>query len=394
VTLTNVLVTDSTLPTNTSASNNYSINVVNPNVGYSVSGTVIYTGSKTGWVYLELSPNSGCGGCNQVLGTAINATTANSLLSPGLPFTIHGVPIGTYTLKAWMDNLGYGTPNASNPTRNVTGLTVTSSGLSGQSVTLADPSAVSLGTLTPAWDPNFGLGVFNGGAVVSFDPICSGSGCNNGGLEMPTRYNLEYSTDPTFNSGFNHQFFPADGGNSPWVVTGLTNGQTYYFRAAGWVGSTGGTNTAAEPSGGLLIGAPSTGSLLSGTVTFTLPTGVSASGKTLYVGCYQPGQPTVLFGLCAQRNQLRYLRVHRPEQLRPHRWCWRDRQHQREWWCDGLGDRSKWRDLSKHHLAQRQQRCHRRNSNQLGRRRRHRLRHRLPGCRPVQAAGSRRASLP
>jgi hypothetical protein len=293
VTLTNVLVTDSTLPTNTSASNNYSINVVNPNVGYSVSGTVIYTGSKTGWVYLELSPNSGCGGCNQVLGTAINATTANSLLSPGLPFTIHGVPIGTYTLKAWMDNLGYGTPNASNPTRNVTGLTVTSSGLSGQSVTLADPSAVSLGTLTPAWDPNFGLGVFNGGAVVSFDPICSGSGCNNGGLEMPTRYNLEYSTDPTFNSGFNHQFFPADGGNSPWVVTGLTNGQTYYFRAAGWVGSTGGTNTAAEPSGGLLIGAPSTGSLLSGTVTFTLPTGVSASGKTLYAGCYASATGTI-----------------------------------------------------------------------------------------------------
>jgi hypothetical protein len=287
VTLTNVTVTDSA--NDNAGPVTYTIPVINPNAGYTVSGTIIYPGSKTGWVYLELSPNSGCSNCNQDLGTAINASTAGSLASPGMAFTIHGVPAGTYTLKAWMDNLGYGALNASDPSGNLSNLTVTSSGLSGQSDTLHDPSAVSLGTLTPTWDPSSGLDTFSGGAVVSFDPICNGSGCNNGGIEMPTSYNLQYSTSSTFSSGVTTKSFPANGGNSPWIVSGLTNGQTYYFRAAGVVGSTVGTYSVAEPTGGLTINVPSTGSLLSGTVTYTPPAGVTLAGGPLYVGCYASG---------------------------------------------------------------------------------------------------------
>jgi hypothetical protein len=275
-------------------SQNYTI-TVSPVVptGYTVSGTVNYSGSQAGWVYLELIPNSGCSNCNQNLGTAIDGTLGGPF-APAKSYTIHGVPIGTYTLKAYMDGIGFGIENASNPTGSLSNLNVTSSGLSNQNFTLQDPSAVSLGTLTPTWDPSNGSGVFSGGAVVSFDPICNGSGCNKGGIEMPTSYFLQYSTDSTFNSGVTRKCFLAQGGNSPWIVSGLITGQTYFFRAAGY--ATACTNTpgtltysAAEPTNGLLIGAPTAGSLLSGTVTFAPPAGVTLAGGPLYVGCYASG---------------------------------------------------------------------------------------------------------
>jgi hypothetical protein len=287
ITLNNVSVTDSANDIETPVT--YTIAVINPSAGYNVSGTVTYSGSKTGWVYLALVPNNNNGG-NQNLGTAINGTIASSLKSPGVAFTIHGVPAGTYTLQAWMDNIGYGAENASNPTGSLSSVTVTSGAVPGQAVTLADPAAVTLGTATPTWDPSNGSGAFNGGAVISFDPICNG-GCGTTHFELPASYEVEYSTSSTFSSGVSSKCFPANGGNNPWIVSGLTNSQTYYFRAAGNVGACGSstvglTYSAAEPSGGLLIGAPAAGDKLSGTVTFTLPTDVSASGKTLYVGCY------------------------------------------------------------------------------------------------------------
>jgi hypothetical protein len=292
ITLTNVTVTDSAGDNAGPITYTITVNPIIP-TGYTVSGTVNYTGSNAGWVYLELIPNSGCSGCNQNLGTAIDGTAGGPFASPKA-YTIHGVPAGTYTLKAYMDGIGFGIENASDPTASLSNLNVTSAGLSNQNFTLADPSAVSLGTLTPSWDPGQGYGVFSGGAVVSFDPICNGSGCNNGGIEMPTSYFLQYSTDSTFNSGVTRKCFLAQGGNSPWIVSGLITGQTYYFRAAGYAAACTNTPTtltysAAKPSGGLLIGAPSTGSPLSGTVTFTPPTGVTLAGGPLYVGCYASG---------------------------------------------------------------------------------------------------------
>ena len=121
VTLTNVIVTDST---NATAENTYTIAVINPAAGYTVSGTVTYSGTQTGQVYLALV-NTNCGGCSSNLGTSIAKGTA---LKSGAAFTIHGVPPGTYTLQAFMDNLGYGAQNASNPTGSSTSnITVNSS---------------------------------------------------------------------------------------------------------------------------------------------------------------------------------------------------------------------------------------------------------------------------
>ena len=87
------------------------------NLGYTVSGTVAYTGThtvtQTNPIYLELS--GGCNSGNSNPGTSLSATGA---------YTIHGVAPGTYTLSAFQDNLGYGSQNASNPTGSTANVTL------------------------------------------------------------------------------------------------------------------------------------------------------------------------------------------------------------------------------------------------------------------------------
>jgi hypothetical protein len=263
----------------------------NAYLGYTVSGQVTYSGADTGQVYTSLS---GCG----------NTTPGTSISAPGA-FTIHGVPPGQYTLNAWMDNTtvvsgeqlgGYGVQNASNPTGSVSNVLVPNENITNLSVGMTDPSAVTL-SLSPTWSGH-ASGAFSGGAIVSFTPITYISS----GVEVPSSYTLEYSTDSTFQTGVSSKSFPAtggknggfagsmgfngqQGGNSPWVVTGLTNNETYYFRAAGVVGS--GTSAVtgpwSAPSPGIVIEAPSGGNAVSGKVTFSAPTGGSITGP-LYVG--------------------------------------------------------------------------------------------------------------
>ncbi len=250
------------------ASQGYTIVIGTQPVGYTISGTVSYSGSKTGWTYLELS-SSNCNGCNN-LGTSISEAT---LTSTGA-FTIHGVTPGTYTLQAFMDNIGYGAQNASNPTGCTSNLTVTDAGLSGVSIVLTDPAPVVLSS-GPSWSASSGSGGFNGGALVSFGTIT-----NNNGIEMAASYTLEWSTSSSFASVAGNKSFPARGNNNPWIVTGLTSGTTYYFRAEG-VAVGGSTSNWSAISSGITVGAPSTGNAVSGTVTFS----GTATGP-LYVGFY------------------------------------------------------------------------------------------------------------
>jgi hypothetical protein len=258
----------------------YGINFFNQGTGYKAAGNVSYSGSQTGWVYLSLSPTDNCGGIgcsNPNPGTAISAAA----LASGGAFVIHGVQPGNYTLNAWMDTLGYGVENVADPMGS-TPVTVTNSTLSGVSITLNDPGPVTLSS-APTWDVNMGVGAFSGGAMVYFDSIL-----NKNNVQIPTSYILEYSTDSTFNTGVSSMSFPAAHADHHWIVTGLTNGATYYFRAAGVMGSGSsaviGPWSLASPSGGLLIGAPSGPNTIQGTVTFKGP----ATGP-LYVGLIDVG---------------------------------------------------------------------------------------------------------
>ena len=184
-----ITVTDSQ---NNIAGGTYTIAIGSTQVGFAVNGNVNYSGSQSGWVYLSLG----------TYGTAIPA----SALASGGAFTIRGVPPGSYTLNAWMDTLGTGSQNASSPTGS-SNVTVKNAALSGASVRLNDPAAITLDS-APSLDNPQGYGTFSGGVFISYDPIF-----NNNGFEVPISYTLEYSTDSTFQTGVASKSFPATSGN-------------------------------------------------------------------------------------------------------------------------------------------------------------------------------------
>jgi hypothetical protein len=262
--------------------NNSSVTGVDFNVafGYTVSGNVSYSGAKTGQVYLTLQGSA----CGVSYGTSIPF----SALGSGGAFTIHGVAPGTYTLNASVDNLGSGASNAANPTGTTANLNVSNANLTGQAVTITDPFPV-----VPSSAPNFkAITPANLGAVIQFTAI------KNNGIEQVTDYQLQWSTDSTFNTGIiNSETFKATGtGSNIWFLNNSTagitgtagsfvNGTAYYFRLRGrlsagnspWAVFGGGTPTA------VTIGAPAGGNTVSGTVT--IPAGITIAGP-LYAGFY------------------------------------------------------------------------------------------------------------
>ena len=227
-------------------------------LGYAVSGTVSYGGSQTGQVYLALN-STNCGG---------GGTFGTSITSPGA-YTIRGVPPGTYTLQANLDNIGMGATNASNPVGSAP-VTVGSTNLTGQNVSLTDPATVTLSNA-----PNLqGVAGFNNGVIVQFKPIT-----NSNKVEMATYYTLQWSIDPAFGTIAGSKRFNANGTHTNvWLMHGLGNGNVYYFRAYGTS-----AGTAASPYssviGPVTIGAPTGTNLVTGAITFAAtPTG------PLYIG--------------------------------------------------------------------------------------------------------------
>lgn len=214
-------------------------------LGYTLSGTASYTGAKTGRIYLEVVGNN-CGG------------QGTSLAAPGA-FTIRGIPPGNYGLSAWMDNLGYGQPNASNPTGTYNSVNVTAGNQSGVAIALQDAAAVTLSS-----PPSIqGVSAFESGAFVGYNPIT-----NSSEVELPASYTVQWSTTKAFSSVAGSHSFPATGANSngAMFVTGLADHSVYYFRIRGNAGTASSQWSAA--AGPVTIGPPSTGYTVSGTVTF------------------------------------------------------------------------------------------------------------------------------
>lgn len=239
-------------------------------IGYSVSGTVSYAGAKTGRVYLRLDGGNGGG----APGVSISSAGA---------FTIRGVAPGTYTLNAWMDTVGQGTRNASNPTGTTLNVSVSSANVSGIGLTLIDSAPVSLaGVAGPTIN---GVLPMDGGAFVSYNPVQ-----NAQGLETADSYLLQWSTSNTFASITGTATIPASSDNNPiYFMGGLTNGTAYYFRMYGKAGA---TTSIASATAGPITPAPATGGFtVSGTITFT----GTATGP-LYVGLFDEaaGRPYVV----------------------------------------------------------------------------------------------------
>ncbi len=229
-------------------------------LGYTVSGTVSYSGSQTGRVYLALNSTT-CSG---------NNSTGTSIAAPG-SFTIRGVPPGSYTLAAGMDTLGFGATNTNDPSGSAS-VSVGTANVTSAAITMADPAAVTLST-----GPTLKNGSpISGGVFLNFNPIT-----DSNGVEMATSYTLQWSTSSTFSSVTGSKTLAATGtgGANIWFVNGLSNGSSLYFRAEGVAGSS--TSGWSATVGPITIGAPTGGNTVSGTVTFT----GTATGP-LYVGFY------------------------------------------------------------------------------------------------------------
>jgi hypothetical protein len=244
--------------------NNLSATSFTANLSYSVSGTVAYTGAQTGQIYLAMNPNGTCGG----------GTTGTSISSTGA-FTIRGVPPGSYTLQAFMDDQGNGIPNASNPVGDTSNVSVSTANLTGVSVTLGDPATVML-TTAPTLKSVTGI---NNGAIAQYTPIT-----NSSGVEMATYYTFQWSISPTFATIAGSKKFPANGTHiNLWFLNRLTNGSVYYFRT---YGTSPGTNVGpySQVIGPVTIASPTVGNIVTGSVSFA-----AADLGPLYVGFYNQG---------------------------------------------------------------------------------------------------------
>jgi uncharacterized protein (DUF2141 family) len=219
---------------------------------FTISGTVSYSGSANGRVFLDAYPSgSGYGGA--VAGTSIAGPTGN--------YTIHGLSPGTYTVSAWMDPIRNGAQNQNDPTGSTgSPVVITSSNATGANIALVDPTPAA--PTAPS-----GLTVFpgTGSALV----IWQVSGYPN--LETATSYDISYGTDTAAsNLGVVGGIAARD--DAHYVQSGLTDSDVLYYKIRANVGTTSGSWSA--PFGPVTIGAPSGGYTISGTVTYgTTPTG-------------------------------------------------------------------------------------------------------------------------
>jgi hypothetical protein len=234
--------------------------------GDTVTGTVAYSGSKTGHIYLALNNTTGC---------AVGAE-GTSITAAGT-YTIHGVPPGTYTLQAFMDTRGYGADNAADPSATTSSFTVNAANYTAPTLTLTDPATVTV-TGSPTLKS---VGGTNTGAVAQFKEV------SVNGVEAPTSYTLQWSTTSAFTAVAGSQTFAATGNQvNVWLVHGLTDSSIYYFRAYGTSAGTA-VGPYSAVYGPVTIGPLSSGSTVSGAISFT-----GAAAGPMYAGFYNQDNNT------------------------------------------------------------------------------------------------------
>jgi hypothetical protein len=309
------------LALNSATNNNVQGENFNANVGFTVSGTVSYSGSQAGQTYLSVN-NNNCGG-NGGPGTSITET----VLKAGGAYTIRGVPPGSVSISAWMDPIGQGQPNATDPTGSVA-ITVDAN-VSNADLTMADPTFA-----TPTENPQITNITPNPqGALIQFTPSQ-----NSNGVEDANGYWVQWSTSTALGGGSGggqfacaesgntcpHYVFEPSGKNGVWLLTNallagtgysFTSGQTYYFQArsydsldgdshpSGWCNYTmnGCSDTTAADFIGVTIGTPAcTGTCATVTSSVTIPNTITINkGAPLYLGLIQlsgaGGNPTAFY---------------------------------------------------------------------------------------------------
>ncbi|MDR3749879.1 MAG: putative Ig domain-containing protein [Terracidiphilus sp.] len=289
---------------NTLANENFSASI-----GYTVTGTVNYTGGVAGQIYLNLI-NTNCSGNTGSNGTSLATTGTTS----GGTFTIQGVPTGTYTLKTWEDPnyLGQGQQNAVDPVASDQSVAVDYAPVSVSSpVSLANPTYT-----TPTANPQFTVTQVPNGVLLFYQ-----ASQNSNSVEDADTYVVQWSTSSTLGGGSGGGQFATVAGShtfkaigpkssTVWILTNaiLTGsnqfqaGQSYFFQARSFNSA----DSNAHPSGWFTTSAdtsivntaaPCSGTCTAVTSSITIPSGVTInSGAPLYEGFYQQignGAPTI-----------------------------------------------------------------------------------------------------
>lgn len=250
--------------------------------GHSVSGTVTYAGSMPGRVYVRAwAPE----GPEFAFGDGSRAGT--TMAAPG-PYTIRGLPPGSYTIIARRDVNGQGEPYLGDPFGAVGPVIVTSTSVSvtGVNVVLTDPQV-------PAPAAPSGLAGFPGSGVlyVHWDDLRAPDPWG-GDLEAATSYALSWGTDLDATNLGSMTGIPARDDEPEVLLPGLTDGAQVYAKVRAFVGAT--PSAWSAVAGPFTVGAPAGGSTVSGTVSFP----GSAAGP-LYVAIVDPVTDVLRLGTWA-----------------------------------------------------------------------------------------------
>lgn len=211
---------------------------------FSISGTVSYAGSKPGRIFVDARP---CPTCSATASASMEQTGAATA------YMLRGLGAGTYYVHAWIDNLGSGQPNATNP-RGTSA--AASAGASSVVVTVSDPA-------NPALQAPTEVMAFPGdrSALVLWEPPQTADW-----IEAATGYKVYWGTDAAASVGGGVATVGARD-DTHFIVTGLTNGTAYYFKVTALLDGVG-ESAASAPFGPITINPGTGGRTVSGTVTF------------------------------------------------------------------------------------------------------------------------------
>ncbi len=214
--------------------------------GATLSGSLSYSGSRSGRVYVIAQPaNGGFGGVQ--LGTSV-ANVAST-------WSIEGVPPGDYQVIATMDHLGIGRQHAQNPGGGLSTMTVNGNPIDNLTIMLGDPPLVA-----PSPPVIHGAAPSTGSVLLLWD-----SPRDNKGAPTAERFNIYFRrnaapTTSVYDGVISDVPLLESDGN--YMHTGLTDGDVYYYLMTSVAGGLEGA--ASNVMGPVTIGAPQGGVSVSG----------------------------------------------------------------------------------------------------------------------------------
>jgi uncharacterized protein (DUF2141 family) len=219
-----------------------------------VSGAVTNSTGKSGRVYLMLFHEIELDTWeNTGLGTSFESTSGTEetySIRGAAPFT------GNYIVKAFLDTRGNRIPFGTSPIgTNGTSFEINSDPVTDKNITLSIPTATPV---KPVW---VSAAPSSGGSLVFWD-----TPKNTDNIEIAESYDVQYSTDPKFETGVTTIANVASQDDGHLLVTGLPNGSVYYFRVRAKLVTY--SDYAAAPAS-VTIGDPAGGHTVSGTVNFS-----------------------------------------------------------------------------------------------------------------------------